>query len=482
LAIKTNRVSTSSADTIKLYLKEVSKNPLLNHAKEIELSQTIENSTKSILDVLFKIPMTATTIKGWLEDIKLSKIQLDDVFFLEENIDGVEVKKTMEDLKDQLEAAHKACSVYLSNVNDPANKYNLVTIFNDLPLNSESVNHIIKQLTDISQKLTSCDGAMLRLATSNGIDRTTFLSEYIGHETMEWLEAKSDTKWNKFAEKKERISKIVDEINSYAKMAGIPLDELRVSIKELRTNTKIKETAVRTMVSSNLRLVVSIAKRYSMNNQQVLLDLIQDGNIGLIKAVEKFKWQLGFRFSTYATWWIRQAVLKSLTDSNKTIRIPSHVLESIKRINQVIASHTEKHGTEPTNEQIGKVLDMSKEKVARMMMVAKDPVSLETPVGDSEDGANIGSYIEDEMSQNAFDVISDSDTVTVVEKALKSLSSKEERVLRMRFGIGTSDEQTLEEIGQKFKVTRERIRQIESKALERLKNPTRLKELGAVVN
>jgi RNA polymerase primary sigma factor len=244
----------------------------------------------------------------------------------------------------------------------------------------------------------------------------------------------------------------------------------------LSQQARAKQAAIDVMVTSNLRLVVSVAKKYNHQQNNQILDLIQEGNIGLIKAVEKFKWQLGYRFSTYATWWIRQAIIKAVNEQNKTIRIPSHVMDAIKKINKTIRDHVTNTGHEPTNAEIGKILDMSEDKVARMLRVAKDPISLETPIGD-EDNGTLGAYIEDTESENAFDQIARADINQVVADTLANLNPREERVLRMRFGIGTMNEFTLEEIGKKFKVTRERIRQIESKALDRLKNPQRAREL-----
>jgi len=460
-----------SNDAIKLYLREMSKAPLLTHAQEIEIAKTIKTSKKLIMDTLFGIPFTVKMIKSWLDDVKNTTKDLSDIFDIE-TVEGETV-----DLK--LDEVYADCETYLKDTANETVRSELIEKFNNLPINSESITNLINQLTDLNYKLISCDSAMMRLAAKNGIKRDEFLKKYVGNEDMVWLESCQDQKWKKFSENKSEIQKIVNTITDHANHAGLSVTNLRLAIKELRTQTKIKDTAFKSMVESNLRLVVSIAKRYSKNNQSQLLDFIQEGNIGLIKAVEKFNEDLGFRFSTYATWWIRQAVLKSLNEGGKTIKVPTHVIDSIKKINQATARYVHVHGIEPTDAELSKLVEMPPEKIARMMRVASDPISLESPVGgDGEDEGTIGRYIEDVNSENAFDMIANADNARLVDEALQNLSSKEERVLRMRFGIGCMEENTLEEIGKKFNVTRERIRQIETKALERLKHPNRLKDLG----
>jgi RNA polymerase primary sigma factor len=299
---------------------------------------------------------------------------------------------------------------------------------------------------------------------------------------MQWLSSKQGKGWDQLKRKHNELMNYVGMMQEQAANAGLSVNELRTAVRVLRSQAKIKDEAISHMVNANLRLVVSVAKKYNQMGNSQLLDLIQEGNIGLIKAVEKFKWQLGYRFSTYATWWIRQAIIKTATESNRTIRIPSHVLDTIKKINAATKEYFYSTGRDPSNAELAKLLNCDEDKIARTMRVAKDPISLETPVGNEDEG-KLGNLIEDVESENAFDQIARADFNKVIGDALEGLSSREERVLRMRFGIGTMREYTLEEIGLRFNVTRERVRQIENKALSRLKHPQRAKDLqNAITN
>lgn len=466
------KLVTKELDPIKIYLRDVGKTPLLNHAREIELSKTIENSKQTIMDTLFAIPLTVRTISGWIEQINRGDKHATDVFDVEMDSDD----EITQEFRDQLSRVSELCARYLKNTNTKEVKAELIAAFNDLPLNTAALDQLMKEVQEINTKLTACDGQMLRLAMDCGISREDFIKAYLGNEHMRWLKEMPGKPWQKLASKHNELGSIMGEQQEHADRAGLSVNELRTAVRVLTQQNKAKQTAITEMVTANLRLVISVAKKYNHQQNNQLLDLVQEGNIGLIKAVEKFKWQLGYRFSTYATWWIRQAIIKAVNESNKTIRIPSHVLDAIKKINRCINDYVAAHGHEPTNAEVGELLSMPEEKVARMLRVAKDPISLETPVGD-EDSGTLGNYIEDVESENAFEQIAKADVNKVIAEALGELSSREERVLRMRFGIGTMEEYTLEEIGNKFKVTRERVRQIESKALSRLRHPQRAKEL-----
>lgn len=463
-------------DPIKLYLKDVGKAPLLTHKQEIEISQVIESAKKAITDRLLAIPMAISTIMNWSMAARVNPSDALEIFDIElengEYISG--------EFSSQLDAVIELCKSYTADPSKMSTREQLAEQIANLPLNPASITHIMDKVISANKQLMSVDGGMLRLAESYNIPREEWLGRYLSETSLAWVSAAGGAKYARMLdENSDKVREYSSMIESIATATGMSIIELRSTVKDLRLNAKIKEDAIQRMVRSNLRLVVSIAKKYNQNNPATLLDLIQEGNIGLIKAVEKFKWQLGYRFSTYATWWIRQAIIKATTEHEKTIRVPGHVLDTIKKINKASRDHVNEHGYEPGDIEIAKIVGMEPEKVRAIMQVAKDPISLETPVGD--DDASIGNYIEDESAVDAIEKINEDDIARVVAEALETLSSREERVIRMRFGIGTMEEHTLEEIGKRFNVTRERVRQIEAKALRRLQTPQRLKELEAAL-
>lgn len=463
-------------DPIKIYLRDVGKAPLLTHKQEIEISQKIEVAKQAIVDRLFGIPLAITIITSWIDASMINPSDAIEVF----DIDLDTNDEVPTDFLAQLELVKNTCEQYRHDIHNVALKTTLIERFNALPLNPASFSHLMEKVIGVNKQVNAIDGEALRFAESCGCKREEWLKTYLIHDDLSWINSMTGKSYVAMAANKAKLGMIDAKIADITTQTGMSLSDLRLTVKDLRHYAKVKEESIQHMVTSNLRLVVSIAKKYNRNNPTTLLDLVQEGNIGLIKAVEKFKWEMGYRFSTYATWWIRQAIIKATSEQHKTIRVPSHVMDTIKKINKSVRDFVNEHGQEPSDFELSNMLGMDAEKISRMLQVAKDTISLETPVGDDED-INIGNYIEDTSSADTFEKINGEDVTKIVADVLKNLNSREERVLRMRFGIGTMDDYTLEEIGKRFNVTRERVRQIEAKALSRLRTPQRIKELEAAL-
>ena len=361
----------------------------------------------------------------------------------------------------------------------------LIDLMDQVHLNNARIEQLVDQLYDLNRAMMSLEGKLLRMATKCRVKREDFIEHYQGHELdPKWLNKVKKLPgkgWEKFTTKHvEDINAIRTSISELAEEAGLPVGEFKRIVSTVQKGEREAAKAKKEMIEANLRLVISIAKKYTNRGLQ-FLDLIQEGNIGLMKAVDKFEYRRGYKFSTYATWWIRQAITRSIADQARTIRIPVHMIETINKLVRTSRQMLHEIGREPTPEELAERLSMPLEKVRKVLKIAKEPISLETPIGDEED-SHLGDFIEDKNAVQPLDAAINGNLRETTTRVLASLTPREERVLRMRFGIGMNTDHTLEEVGQQFSVTRERIRQIEAKALRKLKHPSRSRKLRSFLD
>ena len=364
-------------------------------------------------------------------------------------------------------------------------KLELIELMKGVHLNNARIEGLVESLNDLNRKLVGLEGQILRIAIKCKLKREEFLQAYYGIELdPNWLKsvAKLPAKgWKDFAGRHEQaIEDIRAQIGAIAEDASVPIGDFRRIVSTVQKGEREAGRAKKEMIEANLRLVISIAKKYTNRGLQ-FLDLIQEGNIGLMKAVDKFEYRRGYKFSTYATWWIRQAITRSIADQARTIRIPVHMIETINKLVRTSRQMLHEIGREPTPEELAQKLQMPLEKVRKVLKIAKEPISLETPIGDEED-SHLGDFIEDKSAIQPVDAAIHGNLRETTTRVLASLTAREERVLRMRFGIGMNTDHTLEEVGQQFSVTRERIRQIEAKALRKLKHPSRSRKLRSFLD
>jgi RNA polymerase primary sigma factor len=533
-------------DPVRMYLREMGTVDLLSREGEIALAKRIEAGRETMINGICESPMAIRAIIGWHDALEEGRILLRDVIDLEatygadgtnavaapaparerdvdsdggnEDEDGEGGEEEVDELAlsfsameaelrpqvlenfaamgkiyKELSKVQQARVATLAEGKKPTPntekkffdlKTRLVEYMQNTYLNPQRFEELIGQHYTLNRRLVSMEGNLMRLATDSGVKRDEFLAVYYKSESnANWVEDLGKTNhkgWKQFATRKADMERIQNDMQAIADESGLPISEFRRIVTMIQKGEKEMNRGKKEMIEANLRLVISLAKKYTNRGLQ-FLDLIQEGNIGLMKAVDKFEYRRGYKFSTYATWWIRQAITRSIADQARTIRIPVHMIETIHKIVRTTRQMINDMGREPTPEELAARLHMPLDKVRKVMKIAKEPVSLETPVGDEED-SQLGDFIEDKNAVQPLDAAIIGNLRETVTRVLSSLTPREERVLRMRFGIGMNTDHTLEEVGQQFTVTRERIRQIEAKALRKLKHPSRSKKLRSFLD